>query len=224
MCADTEPRVVIDSRQHLGPSAVGEQEPTDDVHLPQLHRRAAFPPFPLAITRPPRARVDQVQPDQRPIGPRLRHREPSPLGQLKTQPPRTPRRMRQPQLHQRDLNRRRHLMRTRTRTMRTVPKTSQPAGLVLGQPRMHGLTRHPEPGRHARHCLAVGDHRPHGLIPLLSHRQLPHERECHQSTEVAVTHQPKHCHQSTEGRMASISRSNTGAWWAPSGSNRRPTD
>jgi transposase InsO family protein len=32
-----------------------------------------------------------------------------------------------------------------------------------------------EPGRHRCHRLTVGDHRPHRLIPLLSHRQLPHE-------------------------------------------------
>jgi hypothetical protein len=31
----------------------------------------------------------------------------------------------------------------------------------------------------------------HGLITLLSHTQLPHNRECHQSAEATVTHQPK---------------------------------
>jgi hypothetical protein len=30
-----------------------------------------------------------------------------------------------------------------------------------------------------------------GLIPLLSHRDVPRERECHRSAEVGVKHQPK---------------------------------
>ena len=173
--AHAEPRVIIDAGQCLGAGAVGEREPAHDVHLPQLHRRTAFPAFPLAIARTPRRRVDQVQPNQRPVGRRLRHRRSdTTLAQLKTQPARTPRRMRQPQLHQRHLDRRRHLMRTRPRPMRPVRQPVQPTGLILDQPHVHRLTRHPEPGSHTRHRLTVGKHRTHGLIPLLSHRQLPH--------------------------------------------------
>jgi hypothetical protein len=118
-----------------------------------------------------------------------------------------PRRMRHPQLNQRDLDHHRHLMRTRTRHMRPIRQTLQPTRLITGQPPMHRLARHPEPGRHTRHRLAVGDHRPDGLIPLLSHRHLPHEpgvspisrSSCHPSTETLLPlnrspvgrHQPK---------------------------------
>jgi hypothetical protein len=52
-------------------------------------------------------------------------------------------------------------------------------------------------------------------------------QECHQSTEVGVTHHPKHRHHTTEGRMGGINRSNTRGWsrgWSRLGdSNSRPT-
>ena len=38
----------------------------------------------------------------------------------------------------------------------------------------------------------------------------PMNRECHQSTEVGVTNQPKHRHPSTEGRKGAINRGTTG--------------
>jgi hypothetical protein len=41
-------RVIIDAGQHLGAGAISDREPTQDVHLPQLHRRAAFPALPRA--------------------------------------------------------------------------------------------------------------------------------------------------------------------------------
>jgi hypothetical protein len=50
----------------------------------------------------------------------------------------------------------------------------------------------PHRSRHVLDRLALTDHRQHGAIPLLSHAQLPHARECQESTEVGVNHQPKH--------------------------------
>ena len=70
----------------------------------------------------------------------------------------------------------------------------------------------------------VTDHRQHGLIPLLSHAQLPHSKECQGSAEVTVKHQPKHCQASPEGETSSINRGHTGLMWGGRGSNPRPTD
>ncbi len=187
----TEPGVIIDPGERLGLRAVRQHEPADHVHLPQLHRRATFPPLPLTVPRPTRVGIDQVQPHQRPIHPRLRrHRLHTTLGELEHQPPRTPRRMRPAQLRQRHLDLGRHLMRTRPRPMRPITQVVEPAGFVLRQPRMQRLTRHPQPGRHLRHRAPLGDHRQHRLIPLLAHTHLPHGNECQESAETAVKHQP----------------------------------
>ncbi|MDT5355954.1 MAG: hypothetical protein QOJ56_4486 [Mycobacterium sp.] len=61
----------------------------------------------------------------------------------------------------------------------------------------------------------VTDHRQHGLIPLLSHAQLPHSKECQGSAEVTVKHQPKHCQASAETEMSSINRGHTNLLCAP---------
>ena len=175
MRADTEPRVVIDPGQRLGPPPVGQHKPAHHVQLPQLHRRPTLPPLPLAVPAPPRG-VDQAQPHQSPIHRRLaRHRLHTPLRQLEGQPPRTPPRMRRPQPRDRHLDIGADLMRTRPGPMRTITQALQTTGLIPGQPGMHGLAGHPEPGRHLRHRRAVADHRQHRLIPLLRHTQLPHE-------------------------------------------------
>src|SRR6185312_12039608 len=97
-----------------------------------------------------------------------------------------------------------------------------PPGLVLSQPHVNRLTRHSEPGRHISHRLTVGDHRPHGLIPLLSHRQLPHE------PEVSPTNRSR-CNPSAE-TPSPISRRPTGRyqprqykiWCAARDSNPEP--
>lgn len=65
MGTDTEPGMVIGPGQRLGAPAVRQQEPADRIHLPQLHRRPAFPAF------------------------HLRSRGMTSLGQLGHQPPRT---------------------------------------------------------------------------------------------------------------------------------------
>lgn len=45
-CRDAEPRMIVDAGQCFGRGPVGEQEPTNHVQLPQLHRTAAFPALP----------------------------------------------------------------------------------------------------------------------------------------------------------------------------------
>ena len=63
------------------------------------------------------------------------------------------------------------------------------------------------------------------IMPLgLARGQPGMDRQCHQSTEVAVTHQPKHCPTSTEDEMSPVSRSNTDYLWGGWGSNPRPKD
>ena len=116
-------------------SPIGEVEPADHIHLPQLHRPGPFPP---PIIRPPPlplARHHQPVPHQRPIdtGP-ARHRTNPVPGQLVADPVRTPPRMRPPDLHNPGLGRRAHLMRTTMRPRRTI---TQP--LIGGIP--------PQPGR-----------------------------------------------------------------------------
>ncbi len=163
-----EPRVIIDPGQCLRPAPVREHEPTDDVHLPQLHRPPTLPPLPLPIPRTPRRRIDQPETQQRPIRPRhRRHRLHADPPELIHQPPRPPRRMPAPQIHQRNLDHRRHLQRRRPRPMRPIRPPLETIGLIPGQPLMNRLTRHPETGGHTRHRLAILDDRENGLIPLL---------------------------------------------------------
>jgi hypothetical protein len=66
--------VVIDPGQRLHLGAVGQQEPANDVHLPQLVRPVPLPPFP--VPPPPTAvGLHQTGPAQTPIHRRLRHRQ-----------------------------------------------------------------------------------------------------------------------------------------------------
>jgi len=64
---DAVPGVVIDPGQRLGVRAVGQQEPTDDVHLPKLHRPPTLPPTPLLPPPVPRLGIDQAGAHQRPV-------------------------------------------------------------------------------------------------------------------------------------------------------------
>ena len=70
----------------------------------------------------------------------------------------------------------------------------------------------------------AADHRQYGLIRLLSHTHLPHERERQRSPESGVTNQPKHCRPSAEHQPESIKRRNTAEGGAGGGSNPRPAD
>ena len=51
---DTEPRVVIDPGHDRRSGPIGEPDPADDVHLPQLHRPRPFP-TPIVGPLPPPA-------------------------------------------------------------------------------------------------------------------------------------------------------------------------
>jgi len=99
--AHAHPGMVIDPGQRLGRRAIRQWKPAHHIHLPQLHRRATFPAFPLARTPIPQTRIDHRRPHQRPISRRLRRqRRHSPFGQLEHQPPWSPIRARPPQLQQ----------------------------------------------------------------------------------------------------------------------------
>jgi class 3 adenylate cyclase len=163
-------RVVATSREGLG-----VPKPAHDIHLPQLHRGAALPAFPLARAPIPQTGIDHPGPHQGPIRRRLRGHRPHPaFGQLEHQPPRPPIRPRPAQLQQRGLHRRRHLMRTRHRPMRPIHQPLKASGLIAGQPGVQRLPRHPHLLGDLRNRQPIADHRQHGLIPLLSHAQLPH--------------------------------------------------
>ena len=147
----TEPGMIINTGQRLRAAAVSQREPTDDIHLPQLHGHAAFPAFPLPGPPIPRRRVDHRRSHQRPIHRRLRrNRRHLAPGQLKHQPPRTPIRPRPPQLQHRRLATCRHLMRTTFRPTLPIREPLQAFGLIPGQPRMHRLPRHPDLADHLR--------------------------------------------------------------------------
>ena len=208
--AHAEPGMVIDPGQRLRPTCRrrAANPPTTSIcHIsigtPRSHRFhfRSRRPADLGSISPSRASADRP-PTQTAPGP------PRP-GQLEHQPPRPPPRMRPPHLGQRHLHRRRHLMRTRPRPVRPVSQALQPFALIPGQPHMQRLPRHPEPRRRDLHRVALGDHRQHRQIPLLGHAQFPHDRECHQSAEVAVTQQPKHWEASSEGETSPIRRSHT---------------
>jgi hypothetical protein len=57
--------MVIDAGQRLGRGIVGQREPPNDVHLPQLHRHRAFPAFPFARAPVAQTGVDQLRAHQR---------------------------------------------------------------------------------------------------------------------------------------------------------------
>jgi hypothetical protein len=59
--------VVIDAGDHLDLGAVEEEEPADDIHLPELHGPAAFPA--LVVSPGPLAGggLNQEMPDEGPV-------------------------------------------------------------------------------------------------------------------------------------------------------------
>src|SRR6185437_1167344 len=57
---DAEAAVVIDARECGELGAIREEEPPDDVHLPQLHRVAAFPALVVLTPTTPRRGLDQA--------------------------------------------------------------------------------------------------------------------------------------------------------------------
>ncbi len=178
--ADHEPGVVVDPGEDLGPGAVGEQHPAHDVHLPQLHRPAAFPPFEPAVPTASGSRIDQTRTLERPIDPRTRRCRIHPgADRLVHEPARTPVGVAPPGLEHPDLGRRIHLMRAPRRSVGPVREPAEPLGLIPAEPPVHRLARHAEAIRHLDHRNTVTDHREHCLIPLFHDAQLhQHAREC----------------------------------------------
>src|SRR5829696_307883 len=61
-----------------------------------------------------------------------------------------------------------------TRPVRAIRQLFQAAGLILGQPSMQRLPRHPHGGGHLLNGSSITNHREHCAIPLLGHTHLPH--------------------------------------------------
>ena len=161
--------------QHFRAGAIGEREPTHDVHLPQLHRRAAFPAFPLARTPIPQRSGRSSRPATAPDTPPIPRAPATP----RVWPAQTPTAA--------DPN---------TAASAAAPTTPPPPPPASDAdttpadatdppappgPRPHsGPTRRaasaatPPTSRPPRYRQPIADHRQHGLIPLLGHAQLPH--------------------------------------------------
>jgi hypothetical protein len=103
---DHEAGVVVDAGQHLALPAVGQEDPADQVELPQVHRRFPLPPLVLAAMLL-LLRHDQTVAFQNPVhrGPRRRRR--TGPAEFERDPPGTPPRMHPPHLthHGLDLGR-----------------------------------------------------------------------------------------------------------------------
>ncbi len=170
-CADTQNREwssTPDSTFARVPSATANPPTTSICHnsigAPRSHR------LPLPVSGPPRRRIDQIQPQQRPITPTS---VPAP-GAPRPGPARTPTDA-DPTAGARTATARSrprprpHLMRTPRWAMRSIPESFRTTSLIPGQPRMQHLSRHPEPRRDLRHRRALTDHCLHCPIALLSH-------------------------------------------------------
>jgi hypothetical protein len=99
-----EARVVIDTGQQLALTTVGQRQPTNDVDLPQMHRRFPLPTlvFPLVQLR---LRVDKPVAGQHSMHRRPRRRRLHvPLTEFISDSPRTPARMGAAQLADQRLN------------------------------------------------------------------------------------------------------------------------
>ncbi len=209
--ADHEPGVVIDPGEDLGLPPVGQQDPADDVHLPQLHRSAALPALEAPVTAAPGQRVDQPGPLQRPVDPRARgHRVHAGPGGLVHEPTGTPVRVATTRLEHPDLDGGIHLVRAPAGTVGTIGQSRQTLGLVPAEPPMDRLARHVEPVRHLHDRNAIADHREHCLVPLLHDTQLhQHVGECHGSGGASVTHQPEPRNPSAGAEMSRVRRNHT---------------
>jgi hypothetical protein len=143
---DTVPRVVVDPGQGLGGRAVAEQEATDDVHLPQLHRATPLAALPHLTSTLSGHRLDDSGSNQTPVHLGLRrNRVHALLGQLERQTPRTPIRPGPPHLEHRCLELGRHLVWAARRPVRPVAKPFEALRLVPREPGVHGLPAHPPP-------------------------------------------------------------------------------
>ena len=103
----------------------------------------------------------------------------------------------------------RHLMRAPGGPVRPVAHPLHARPVVASQPGMHRLPAHCLVARHLRHRAPAADDRHDRLVPLLSHAQLLHARECQASAETSGRHQPKLCRASAEHVLSCISRTRT---------------
>lgn len=174
---DAEPGMVVHPGDHLGLRAVGQPHAADDVHLPQLHRPGPLPPHIVLASPATFDRLEQAMADQDPIHrhPRRHRIRTAVPAQLERDPPGPPPRMMPAQLTHQRLHLRRGLMYTPLRPAGPILQPGQSHLRIAGQPGVHRLPRHPDPGGHLHHRLS-GLHRQHRPIPLLHNRQL-HQRQ-----------------------------------------------
>ncbi len=212
-CRDTEPRMVIDTSECFRSGSIGHEEATHDVHLPQLHRRAAFPPLPILELALASAWVDRCRSKQAAVhrGPRGQRRNAT-APQLTDDAARSPVRLPAPQLEDRRLHRRGHLIGTRRRSVGAVREPLQATRFVPGQPGMHRLPADPPIRGHLSDRLAIRDHCEDRLVPLFRHAECPHVRECQASPGTGVKHQPELCKGSAGYVLSRISRISTSDW------------
>jgi hypothetical protein len=161
------PGVVIDARDQLAFPAAGQEHPTHDVELPQLHRRLPGPSLVLALVLL-LLRSDQPVAHQRPVHrcPRRRRRGLS-AAQLMHDPAGAPARMRMPQFADQRFTVGRQPSRRPVRSTRPVPQPVQPAGAVPLDPHVHRLPRRAVPTGHLRH-RATGQHLQHRPVTQLN--------------------------------------------------------
>ena len=89
--AHHEPRVIVDGGEHLALGPIGQQHPTDDIQLPQLHGPAPFPPLEIPQPFATLVRNDEPVTDQSPIDPHTRrHLIHTVAGEAIRDPRRTP--------------------------------------------------------------------------------------------------------------------------------------
>jgi hypothetical protein len=88
-----EPGMIVDAGYQLAGPAVGQRNPADNVHLPQVHRLGPLPPLELPLVLLG-LRIDQSIADQDAVHRRPRRRRIGPAStQFMADPPRTPPRM-----------------------------------------------------------------------------------------------------------------------------------
>jgi hypothetical protein len=107
---DAESAVVVDAGDDFHLGAISQEEATDDVHLPQLHRARALPALVVRAWSAPRSRLDEVVSNEGPIDRGATRRGNAFDLEVRPDRPRSPARMRSAHLDHSGLDHRRHLM------------------------------------------------------------------------------------------------------------------
>jgi hypothetical protein len=180
-----EPGMVIDPGHDLHLGTVGEERAGGHIELPQFHRDGPFPAAVILASPAPGLRLNQPVTDQRPVHRGAGYPAMTAAFHLEHQPPRTPLRMRPPQLTDRFLDLSRDTPRM---IMDLVAPVLQPRDAILPvaqQPRVHALAADSIPFGDLGHRNPGADFQD-GAVSLLGHAQLPqHERECQASSGTA---------------------------------------